>query len=554
MLDIDEEDIAHPYAPPSPDALPFPDTPLTAERRDVEALPRSARDSLHLQQHTARKEVPAGNRDSVDPTDTEGHSWTTPFQQPNSARHDGGDDVQSETLSYTEEVPLMAAHQQSKSYSTPSRPIASFAAARAVGYGCDGAEYDARSGTTLSELSSSKKQAKEPGFLKKLFCCAGGVQQEKQPEKPKVVTKPRPVPNLDFPSAAAAHTMGGGTPATTARSRCTFVESQQITKQERTKCPSMAGTSCASFVLPPPVYGSYWRAQSGLPIPDSQDIGSMPMPSVISSYAATPATAQLDAIMAGRHESPSYRGNTLNKRNLEQSVPVSQQGSFYQHGIGTLGLPTHRSITPRPMPATQKKHFTLVLDLDETLAHKRRGPLLARPFLPEFLQYLATLPQCEVVVWTAGVKQYAQQIVSAIDDYGVIQHCVYRHKKWYPRTYQERCVKNLALTGRNPEHTLIIDNSPESVCLNAKNGIVCTDFTGCGEDVTLRALIDVIGDLAESNLSVPEFVSTHPDLKYLDVSDTKGGGFFAYFLDETKWGGPGVKCKAVKRKRGVIRP
>lgn len=34
-------------------------------------------------------------------------------------------------------------------------------------------------------------------------------------------------------------------------------------------------------------------------------------------------------------------------------------------------------------------------------------------------------------VWTAGVRAYAQAVIRNIDPNGVIDHCIYRHEKWF---------------------------------------------------------------------------------------------------------------------------
>eukprot|EP01059_Diplonema_ambulator_P032614 TRINITY_DN6478_c0_g1_i1.p1 TRINITY_DN6478_c0_g1~~TRINITY_DN6478_c0_g1_i1.p1 ORF type:complete len:317 (+),score=66.86 TRINITY_DN6478_c0_g1_i1:31-951(+) len=193
--------------------------------------------------------------------------------------------------------------------------------------------------------------------------------------------------------------------------------------------------------------------------------------------------------------------------------------------------------------------FTLVLDLDETLAFGRQGPIVKRPHLDTFLKYVATIPSCEVIVWTAGIRSYAQRIIAAIDPDGVIKHCVYRHHKWYPTSPGSSYTKNLALTGRHPDRTLIIDNTPDCVMRNALNGIVCHDFVGgSANDVTLLALIDVLKDLLASEKPVPDFISNCPDLKLLPVVDSTGRRQSCYFLDEQRWGGPSIDSDDTKRK------
>eukprot|EP01060_Flectonema_neradi_P005891 TRINITY_DN1394_c0_g1_i1.p1 TRINITY_DN1394_c0_g1~~TRINITY_DN1394_c0_g1_i1.p1 ORF type:complete len:322 (+),score=43.05 TRINITY_DN1394_c0_g1_i1:46-1011(+) len=201
--------------------------------------------------------------------------------------------------------------------------------------------------------------------------------------------------------------------------------------------------------------------------------------------------------------------------------------------------------------------LTIVLDLDETLAFGRQGPIVKRPHLDKFLHFLGTLPCCEVVVWTAGVRSYAQRIIAAIDPERVIEHCIYRHSKWYPASPHECYTKNLALTGRHPDRTLIIDNTPDCVIRNAMNGIICPDFIGdTNDDPTLLSFIDLLRELVESGKTVPEFVANCSDLKLLPVLDMRRVEYKCYFLDQSRWGGPSIQSADTRRKinRDLIMP
>ena len=53
------------------------------------------------------------------------------------------------------------------------------------------------------------------------------------------------------------------------------------------------------------------------------------------------------------------------------------------------------------------KEYTLVLDLDETLVHyyEEKNTVLIRPYAGQFLQQMAKF--YEVVIFTAGTKDYA---------------------------------------------------------------------------------------------------------------------------------------------------
>lgn len=96
-----------------------------------------------------------------------------------------------------------------------------------------------------------------------------------------------------------------------------------------------------------------------------------------------------------------------------------------------------------------------------------------RPFLLEFLEVVSKL--YEVVIFTASQRVYAEQLLNIIDTHKrliryvlihVIHHMLltsHRH-----RLYRDSCVyvdgnylKDLTVLGRDLQHTIIVDNSPQ---------------------------------------------------------------------------------------------
>ena len=69
-----------------------------------------------------------------------------------------------------------------------------------------------------------------------------------------------------------------------------------------------------------------------------------------------------------------------------------------------------------------------MLDLDETLIHYvDNGPdsyFLVRPYCMEFLEQLSKY--YEIVVFTAGVQEYADWVIDQIDPDRFIKHRLYR--------------------------------------------------------------------------------------------------------------------------------
>lgn len=190
-----------------------------------------------------------------------------------------------------------------------------------------------------------------------------------------------------------------------------------------------------------------------------------------------------------------------------------------------------RDLIPPRDPALDGR-VTVVLDLDETLIYAREGPLYARPGIDELLQFLKD--NFEAVVWTAGVKPYAQAVVKNIDKINSIQHCVYRHKKWF--TGQAGYNKDLRLLGRDMNNTIIIENTPDCLRGNEGNGILVADYEG-GElaDDTLFCILALLRDLAErrktSNISALEYIATSKFLTKQMVPTDIGAPLQCFCLD-----------------------
>jgi RNA polymerase II subunit A small phosphatase-like protein len=155
-----------------------------------------------------------------------------------------------------------------------------------------------------------------------------------------------------------------------------------------------------------------------------------------------------------------------------------------------------------PQSAEDAGKITVVLDLDETLIYAREGPLYARPGLRELLKLLAD--HFEPIVWTAGVRAYAQAVLRNIDRDNVIRHCVYRHRKWY--TGQAGYQKPLDALGRPLERMLIIENTPDCLRGFEENGVLVEDYEGGEkEDQTLPAIAALLQSMLEQIAANPEF-------------------------------------------------
>ncbi|CAN4082178.1 unnamed protein product [Withania somnifera] len=164
-----------------------------------------------------------------------------------------------------------------------------------------------------------------------------------------------------------------------------------------------------------------------------------------------------------------------------------------------------------PLVSPEKK--TIFLDLDETLVHSNPNPppekydfivrpvieghkvefyVLKRPFLDEFLEFLSE--KFEVVVFTAGLKEYASLVLDRIDRKGLISHRLYRDSC---KEIDGKFVKDLSATGRDMKRVVIVDDNPNSYLFQPENAIPIRPFTDDIGDGELKKLIEFLGECNE---------------------------------------------------------
>lgn len=194
------------------------------------------------------------------------------------------------------------------------------------------------------------------------------------------------------------------------------------------------------------------------------------------------------------------------------------------HEMGKMLIP--------PQDSKFLGRVTVVLDLDETLVYAREGPLYGRPGLDSLMKLLAD--RFEAVAWSAGIKPYTQAILRTIDKSNAVQHCVYRHKKWF--TGQAGYCKDLTMLGRDIASTLIIENTPDCIRGFENNGILVSDYEGGeGYDPTLECIVFVLQDMLErrecEGMSVPQYIASSKLLSKQPVPTDAGDLLQCYCLD-----------------------
>jgi carboxy-terminal domain RNA polymerase II polypeptide A small phosphatase len=165
------------------------------------------------------------------------------------------------------------------------------------------------------------------------------------------------------------------------------------------------------------------------------------------------------------------------------------------------------ALPPPPSPGTR----TLFLDLDETLIHSQTDPpprfdfavrpviggqpvtfyVAKRPGLEAFLR--AAAGSFEVVVFTAGLQEYASLVLDRLDPDGdLFAHRLYRGA--CRDAGDGRLVKDLAATGRPLYRAVIVDDNPNAYALQPENAVPVAPFVDDHNDQELQrvmAFLDV---------------------------------------------------------------
>ena len=191
-------------------------------------------------------------------------------------------------------------------------------------------------------------------------------------------------------------------------------------------------------------------------------------------------------------------------------------------------LPAVNGSGLKPLLKTQHRTGvkTLVLDLDETLVHSSLQPVsnadflltvqvndlwakvyvLLRPGVNELLTY--ALQRYEVVIYTASVKEYADQLLDRLDP----EHIA-------ARLYRDQCVlcsgvyvKDLRNLGRPMESLILVDvifpqNAQEAFDRYPENTLLIASFISDQEDKELRRLKDIL-ELMEGVEDVRNFLGS----------------------------------------------
>ena len=199
----------------------------------------------------------------------------------------------------------------------------------------------------------------------------------------------------------------------------------------------------------------------------------------------------------------------LSKKLLEYTSNIFKTNERNNNFQKNRSLPKY--LPEKSSPFAKKK--TLILDLDETLVHSALKPfktqpdmiltipfeqnkqtvyVLKRPHVDEFLETVSKM--FEVVIFTAGIQDYANPLLDKLDKSKCIKYRLFReHCTVCNRLY----IKDLNTIGRDLKDTIIIDNNPISFAFNKDNGIPILTWHTNPYDNELMKLIPLLSYLTK---------------------------------------------------------
>ena len=208
------------------------------------------------------------------------------------------------------------------------------------------------------------------------------------------------------------------------------------------------------------------------------------------------ATIALSTLLFGELEA--------NKNRSLQNCLVSNLNLIKKANNGLIGSSITNGVTDFPPflpPINQRYKYTLVLDMDETLIHyfftHINGMFFVRPYCFDFLRELNDI--YEIITFTAGTKEYADNILNILDiDNNIIKYRLYRQ---HTTILGMSIYKDLSKLGRDLSRVIIIDNLKENFKMQPNNGIFIKTWTNDINDVQFKDILKILKDIAAFNVN-----------------------------------------------------
>ena len=221
---------------------------------------------------------------------------------------------------------------------------------------------------------------------------------------------------------------------------------------------------------------------------------------------------KINITKGGKNTNKTYnksKGNEdddYNDDNIDNSDIISVKSSKSSHYYGKIDKHNFKilqllneyeknKIEPPFITIPNKKKYSLVLDLDETLINleikdktSNKCILHFRPGLFSFLSDMK--PFCELITFTSASKEYAKPIINEIElKNKYFDYCLFRE---HSVICGNDFVKDISRIGRDMKKIIIIDNMEDNFRLNKKNGIKIYPFYGDENDNILNELKKIL--------------------------------------------------------------
>ena len=181
------------------------------------------------------------------------------------------------------------------------------------------------------------------------------------------------------------------------------------------------------------------------------------------------------------------------------NIKTNEEEKIDKHNISKKNktLNDEKTIQPPFIKKKMIKNFCLVLDLDETLIHNLHLPFgdyfLVRPGVFHLLNKVHEI--YEIIIFTAGKKRYAYNIINKIDYKNYVDYILYKkHLVNEEGTY----IKKLELIGRDLNKIIYVDNSEKNAKCNKKNLYLISSWYNNIFDKELFILEDKLLNIAKS--------------------------------------------------------
>ena len=181
------------------------------------------------------------------------------------------------------------------------------------------------------------------------------------------------------------------------------------------------------------------------------------------------------------------------KNNINMVNELNYFGSSFFNNV--------KELPPFLPPINPKYKYTLVLDMDETLVHffftHVNGMFFVRPYCFEFLNELNNY--YEIITFTAGTKEYADNILNQLDiNDNIIKYRLYRQ---HTTIIGFSVYKDLSKLGRDLSKIIIVDNLKENFKMQPNNGIYIKTWTSDVNDNQFKDLLKILKDIVLYNVN-----------------------------------------------------